>query len=69
MTVRCKLGEIMKARGLTNKDVVRLCGVSRNTVTSLAANATKRIDYDTIDGLCRGLNVTPADLIEYVPDK
>jgi len=66
MVVRCRLGDIMKQRGLTNKDVVELTGVSRNTITSLAANATKRIDYDTLEGLCRGLNVLPGDLIEYV---
>ncbi|SCW27259.1 putative transcriptional regulator [Paenibacillus tianmuensis] len=68
MSVRCKLGDIMKQRGLSNKEVVELTGVSRNTITSLAANATKRIDYDTLEGLCRGLGITPGDLIEYVPN-
>ncbi|GAA0134744.1 helix-turn-helix transcriptional regulator [Paenibacillus sp. YSY-4.3] len=69
MSIRCRLGEIMKERRLTNKEVVELTGVSRNTITSLAANATKRIDYDTLEGLCRGLQVTPGDLIEYVEDE
>ncbi|RAV19511.1 helix-turn-helix domain-containing protein [Paenibacillus contaminans] len=68
MRIRCRLGDIMKQRGLSNKDVVELTGVSRNTITSLAANATKRIDYDTLEGLCRGLGVFPGDLIEYIPD-
>lgn len=69
MSIRCCLGDIMKERGLSNKEVVELTGVSRNTITSLSANATKRIDYDTLEGLCRGLNVTPGDLIEYNPDR
>lgn len=68
MAVRCRLGDIMKQRGLSNKDVVELTGVSRNTITSLAANATKRIDYDTLEGLCKGLDLVPGDLIEYTPD-
>lgn len=68
MSVRCRLGEIMSERNLTNKDVVELTKVSRNTITSLAANATKRIDYDTLNGLCRGLGVLPGDLIEYIED-
>lgn len=68
MVIRCRLGEIMKERKLGNKEVVEITGVSRNTITSLAANATKRIDYDTLEGLCRGLNVTPGELIEYKPD-
>lgn len=66
--ITCKLGEIMKKRGLSNKEVVELSGVSRNTITSLIANATKRIDYDTLDGLCKGLGVTTAELIEYIAD-
>jgi putative transcriptional regulator len=68
MPVRSRLGDIMKQRGLGNKDVVEITGISRNTITSLAANATKRIDYDTLEGLCRGLGVTPGDLIEYIED-
>ena len=68
MAVRCRLGDIMRERGLTNKDVVALTKVSRNTITSLAANATKRIDYDTLEGLCRGLGVLPGDIIEYIED-
>ncbi|KOY12901.1 XRE family transcriptional regulator [Paenibacillus xylanivorans] len=58
----------MKTRGLTNKDVVDLTKVSRNTITSLAGNATKRIDYDTLGALCRGLGVTPGDILEYIQE-
>ncbi|WP_413405376.1 helix-turn-helix domain-containing protein [Paenibacillus amylolyticus] len=67
LLIRCRLGDIMKERGLQNKDVVALTGVSRNTITSLAGNATKRIDYDTLGALCNGLDVTPGDLLEYMP--
>ncbi|PYE47161.1 helix-turn-helix transcriptional regulator [Paenibacillus barcinonensis] len=67
LLIRCRLGDIMKERGLQNKDVVELTGVSRNTITSLAGNATKRIDYDTLGALCRGLKVTPGELLEYIP--
>ncbi|WP_404592139.1 helix-turn-helix domain-containing protein [Paenibacillus sp. RC73] len=59
---------MMRERGLQNKDVVELTGVSRNTITSLAGNATKRIDYDTLGASCRGLGVTPGDLLEYIPN-
>lgn len=67
--IRCRLGDIMKERGLKNKDIVELTGVSRNTITTLAANATARIDFDTIDKLCKGLSIYPADLIEFIPEE
>lgn len=66
--IRCTLNDVMKAKNLSNKEVVELTGVSRNTVTSLQANATKRIDYETLDALCRGLKVDLMQIIEYVPD-
>lgn len=67
--IRFRLGDIMKERNLKNKDVVELTKISRNTVTTLAANATARIDFETIDKLCNGLKIRPEDLFEYVPDK
>lgn len=69
MSIRCRLGDIMKERGLANKDVVEMTGVSRNTITSLASSATKMISYDVLDAICTGLNIEPADFFEYTPDK
>ncbi|WP_223068093.1 helix-turn-helix domain-containing protein [Paenibacillus caui] len=68
INIRCRLGDIMKERGLTNKNVVEMTGVSRNTITSLAGNATKRIDYETLGALCRGLGLKPGDLLEYIEE-
>lgn len=65
--VKCRLGEIMRERGLANKDVIEMTGVSRNTITSLAADATNRIDYETLAKLCKGLDVTPGELLVYIP--
>ncbi|MNJ61142.1 hypothetical protein D3C77_569150 [compost metagenome] len=69
MLIRCRLGEIMKERNLTNKDVVELTKISRNTITSLAANATKRIDYDTLGALCINLGISPGDLLVLVEEE
>jgi putative transcriptional regulator len=59
----------MEERGLSIREVVELTGVSRNTITSLAANATKRIDYDTLEALCRGFSVSPGELLQYIHDE
>ncbi|MFD2671135.1 helix-turn-helix domain-containing protein [Marinicrinis sediminis] len=40
-------------------------GISRNTITALQGGAIKRIDFETLDRLCKGLNVRPSDLIVY----
>lgn len=66
--IRFSLDKIMEARGLTQKDVVEVTGISRNTVKALAINANARIDFPTLDALCKHLKVTPGELIEYIED-
>ncbi|WP_088105232.1 helix-turn-helix domain-containing protein [Halalkalibacter urbisdiaboli] len=67
--IYCRLGEIMEKRGLSNKDVVEKTGVSRNTIKGFQSNASKRIDYETLEKLCEGLDLTPGDLLIYKREK
>lgn len=69
MKVRCCLGAVMKERGLTNKQVVDMTGISRNTITSLAANATNQINYDTLTRLCIGLDLKPGDILQLTSEE
>lgn len=64
-----KLGDIMKEKGYSNKQVVELTGVSRNTIKGFESNASKRIDYDTLDRLCKGLKVTPGELLVHIENE
>lgn len=66
--IRFTLDKVMKERGLTQSDVIDRTGVTRNTVKALVANANTRIDFPTLNALCNGLGVSPADLIEHLPD-
>lgn len=69
MAIRFTLGRLMKERGLEQKDIVELTGISRNAVKALALDANNRIDFPTLDKLCRKLKVKPGDLIEYIEDE
>lgn len=66
--IRFSLDKIMDERGLEQKDIIRMSGISRNTVKALATNANARIDFPTLDALCKSLNVKPGDLIEFIED-
>jgi DNA-binding Xre family transcriptional regulator len=37
-------------------------------ISGLATNSQTRVDYKTMDRLCRFFKVQPGDLFEYVPD-
>lgn len=67
--IRFSLDKLMKKRGLEQKDLVEITGINRNTIKALANNANNRIDFPTLDRLCRALNVVPGDLIEYIDEE
>ncbi|OKP81856.1 transcriptional regulator [Paenibacillus helianthi] len=66
--IRFSLDKLMKARGFEQKDIVEISGINRNTIKALANNANNRIDFPTLDKLCRALGVLPGDLIEYIDE-
>ena len=61
-----KLFLILKNRGYTTNYWLRQNGLHSSTVTRLKKN--ERINTDTINTICKLLNVQPGDIMEYVPD-
>lgn len=65
--IRNRLSILIAERNLKISRVAKDTGVSRSTVTSIAQNDSKMIQMDTIDILCRYLEVTPAEFFDYNP--
>mgnify|MGYP001816439347 FL=1 len=49
-------------------DLERDTGLSRTTITRLFHEKASRMDFDTLEILCKYLNVGVGDLIEVLPD-
>ena len=49
-------------------DLQRETGLARNTLSGLYFETSTRVDFDTINALCRYFNCQVADLLEFVPD-
>jgi putative transcriptional regulator len=62
MTVEIKLGDILKERGLTQKEFAEMSGLSYNTVSSIV-NQTTQIRLETIAMICDALKIEVKDLI------
>ncbi|MGD6739506.1 helix-turn-helix domain-containing protein [Photobacterium leiognathi subsp. mandapamensis] len=67
--IKCNLSAIMGAKRLKIADVVRDAGINRNTVTRLYHETNNRIDFDTLEKLCRYLNCEVGDLLEITDDE
>jgi DNA-binding Xre family transcriptional regulator len=58
---------VLADKGTTITKVHTATGISRNTLTMMATNTAKMVQYVTLDKLAQHLGVTPADIIEYAP--
>lgn len=43
-------------------------GIPASVITGLMRNKVKRMDFETLDRLCRFFGVGPGDILEYIPD-
>jgi DNA-binding Xre family transcriptional regulator len=66
-TVRLKVPEILKDRGMSVTEFAAATGLAYNTASALARGFYDRIGLETIAMICKGLGVTPADLFDYTP--
>ena len=42
-------------------------GISRTTLSKIYNDKATRIDFNTLDALCRALDCSVGDLLEYIP--
>lgn len=61
-----KLFQILKERGHSSNYWLRQNGIHSTTASKLKKN--ERVNTDTINTICKLLNVQPGDIMEYVSD-
>ena len=62
MSVHCNLSTLMGKKRYTIQDVHQQTGLSRNTISNLYNDKATRIDYDTVEKLCRLFSCTLDEL-------
>lgn len=65
--IRCNLNTLLAERGLKIAKVVNDTKVSRPTLTAIAQNSGKGIQFETLNALCSYLNITPCEFFSYLP--
>lgn len=65
--ILCNLSVLLAERHLKISKVSQDTGISRTTLTALANNYGKGLQFDTIDTLCLYLKTTPSQLIAFAP--
>ncbi|MFR1671414.1 MAG: helix-turn-helix domain-containing protein [Candidatus Gastranaerophilaceae bacterium] len=66
--ITSKLDDLIWQYRTTAKDIAESTGISRNTISCLRNNKTKRYDSSTLNALCKYFNCKISDILEYIPD-
>lgn len=73
MPVILRLKELRELNDMTQEQLAKKLGISRQSITNLEKKGQTgeltSIRFSTIEGLCRELKVTPGMLFDYVPEQ
>lgn len=64
-----KLDELMRVRRIKGRELARRMGIGENYLSRVRHEVPDRLSLALLDGLCRELECTLADLLEYRPSE
>jgi len=67
--INIRLDYVLLDKRMKLKDLAEATGLAVNNLSILKTNKARAIRFSTLNSLCKALNCTPGDLIEYVPEK
>lgn len=65
MAVHCRLSILMGEKRYNIQDVYERTGLSRGTVSNLYHDKMQRVDYETLNKLCKLFECSIGDLLKY----
>jgi len=66
--INIRLDYVLLDRRMKLKDLAQATGLAVNNLSILKTNKARAIRFSTLNQICKALNCTPGDLIEYVPE-
>ncbi len=65
--VKIHLSRLLGEKRMSQRRLAEATGLRPNTINELYNERAKRIDFTTIERLCRALDCQVSDLFEYIP--
>lgn len=66
--IRVNLDIMLARRGVSGGELAEAIGITQANLSILKTNKGKAIRFSTLDAICKKLNCTPGDILEYVED-
>lgn len=65
MAIRVHLDEILKARGMTSKELCALVGITEANLSILRSGKARGVRFGTINRICHFLNCDVGDILKF----
>ena len=67
--INIRLDYVLLDRRMKLKDLAEATGLAVNNLSILKTNKARAVRFSTLNNLCKVLECTPGELIEYIPDE
>ena len=67
--INVRLDYVLLDKRMKLKDLAEATGLAVNNLSVLKTNKARAVRFSTLNSLCKALNCTPGELLEYIPDK
>ena len=67
--IKILLSSVMGKRRMTQAELARRTGIRPNTINDMYNEFTTRVNLEHLDKICRVLNCTLCDILEWSPDE
>ena len=65
MAIQIRLRSLRTARGLTQVQLAKQCGMPQSTISRIESGSTTGVDFQTLDKFAEALGVHPSELIGF----
>ena len=69
MAIKIHLSKLLGERKINMAELSRQTNISKNTLSGFYHEKNTGIRLDTLEKICKALNCSIADLLEYVPEE
>ena len=67
--INIRLDYVLLDKRMKLKDLAEATGLAVNNLSVLKTNKARAVRFSTLNSLCKALNCTPGELLEYIPDE
>ncbi len=66
--INIRLDYVLLDKRMKLTELADAAGIALNNLSVLKTNKARAIRFSTLNSICKALNCSPGDLLEYVPD-